>query len=448
MGIDRRLNVVINARVNPVTDGGIVQSTAGLIWGLGQLDGNSEQYTILYKTQEQYDWLRNVCAPHQHLVRVPDHFDGPGQKPAFSLARILKAALGPLLPAARYVQRLVNIQRQWPEVRLSDGFIESLGCDLVHFPTQSFVVCSLPSVYNPHDLQHLHYPQFFAREEIVAREVTYRAGCQLAKSVVVGTQWVKDDLIRQYRIDPDKIQIIPWASPTTFYKSASALQMRTVLDKYSLAQPFALYPAVTWPHKNHVRLLESLAFLRDRRGLRVTVVCTGTRYRPHWPTIESTVRQLQLESQVHFLGFVPEEDLRALYRHAQFLVLPTLYEADSCPVHEAWSEGLPVTSSNVTALPDQILDAGLLFDPTSIESIAQAIERMATSEQLRDELRKRGYLRMKDFDWLRTAKAYRAVYRRAADRPLTEEDQWLLQWDWMRHPHRKQPQTPSVVAAL
>jgi glycosyltransferase involved in cell wall biosynthesis len=163
------------------------------------------------------------------------------------------------------------------------------------------------------------------------------------------------------------------------------------------------------------------------------------------PLIEERVRELNLTSQVKFLGFVPEEDLRALYRLAQFLVMPTLYEADSCPIHEAWSEGLPVASSNATALPDQVLDAGLLFDPRDVLDMADALERMATDQELRDDLRERGLRRVQDFDWKRTAKAYRALYRRAADRPLTDEDQMLLGWDWMRDPQRAVEESPSPV---
>jgi glycosyltransferase involved in cell wall biosynthesis len=149
--------------------------------------------------------------------------------------------------------------------------------------------------------------------------------------------------------------------------------------------------------------------------------------------------ELKLGSQVRFLGHVPDADLRALYRLSQFLVLPTLYEADSNPIHEAWFEGVPVASSNVTALPDQVKDAGLLFNPRDVRAIADAMARLATDEALREELHQRGRRRMQDFSWERTAKAYRAVYRRAADFPLTEEDCWLLQWDWMREPQRTFP---------
>jgi len=209
-----------------------------------------------------------------------------------------------------------------------------------------------------------------------------------------------------------------------------------VAQKYRLEQPFMLYPAVTWPHKNHLRLLDAIARIRDNRGLELRLVCTGSPDKSFQPRIDKRVRELNLTSQVKFLGFVPEEELRALYRLAQFLVMPTLFEADSCPIHEAWSEGLPVASSNATALADQVLDAGLLFDPRDVVEIAGALERMATNEQLRENLKEKGYRRAKDFDWEKTAKAYRAVYRRAADHPLTDEDHWFLSWDWMREPHR------------
>jgi glycogen synthase len=79
----------------------------------------------------------------------------------------------------------------------------------------------------------------------------------------------------------------------------------------------------------------------------------------------------------------------------------------------------------------------LLFDPMSVDSIATAIERMASDSALRSELRERGFRRAKDFDWDRTARAFRAVYRRAAGVKLGEEDRWLLSWDWMAQPRRE-----------
>ncbi len=242
----------------------------------------------------------------------------------------------------------------------------------------------------------------------------------------VASQWVKDDLVGRYRMSPRKVQVIAWAAPTRVYAPPSAESVAAVREKYGLRAPFALYPAMTWEHKNHLRLLEALAQLRDREGLVVPLVCTGHRYPAFWPRIEGRVAALGLADQVRFLGMIPGEELRALYRLAGFVVVPTLFEAASAPVLEAWEDEAPVACSAVTSLPEQAGDAALLFDPFSVEAIAGAVGRMATDADLRERLRRCGSRRREAFSWERTARAYRAVYRRAAHRPLTEEDRRLL----------------------
>jgi glycosyltransferase involved in cell wall biosynthesis len=429
--------------------GGASQAIMGLIHTLGKLDDSPEQYTIVVQSPELMEWLKPYCGPNQRIMvhRYLGERSGAYHTEDHHLsgAKVFKTVLAPLSPAIRYVQHLLSPPRHWPEIPVSDGFVESLGCDVVHFPAYWFMLCNLPSVYNPHDLGHLRYPQYVSQGELTNREVLTLGGCRFAHTVVVGTQWVKDDVIRRYRIDLEKIQIIPWASPTQFYKEPSADHVSAVSQKYQVKEPFALFPANTWPHKNHLRLLEALAYLRDTQGLVIRLICTGALVHWYWPQIEARMHELRLASQVRFLGSIPDEDLRALYRLSQFLVMPTFYEADSNPIHEAWFEDVPVASSNVTALPDQVKDGGILFDPQDVRAIAAAVARLATNEALREELRQRGRRRAKDFSWERTAKAYRAVYRRAADFPLTEEDHWLLQWDWLLEPHRTfnpQPKTP------
>jgi glycosyltransferase involved in cell wall biosynthesis len=188
---------------------------------------------------------------------------------------------------------------------------------------------------------------------------------------------------------------------------------------------------MTWEHKNHLRLLEALALLRDREGLEVSFVCTGFKT-DFWPHVERRLKELGLEGQVRFPGLVSQEELRALYCAAQFVFVPTLFEAASAPVFEAWQMCAPVACSSVTSLPEQTAGAALLFEPFSVEEIARALARMATDGGLRDDLRRLGRRRLGDFSIERTARAYRAVYRRAAGRPLNSEDRHLLGWDWMR----------------
>jgi glycosyltransferase involved in cell wall biosynthesis len=368
------------------------------------------------------EWLHPLGVNQEFVVRPSARKKGP-------LWQVIS-------PIARRLRSTITPSRAWPEVPVSNGFYESLGGDAIHFPTQGFKVCAIPSVYNPHDLQHLHYPQFFTPTDLTWRETIYPAGCHFAQTVIVNSQWVKDDVIARYGVSPKKLQIIPEAPPTQLAPEPSINDLRRVKEHYRLPEEFALYPSVNWPHKNHLRLLDALAYLRDQVGVVSPLVCTGARHEPSWPRIESRISELALADQVHFLGFVPQKDLRALYRLARCLVLPTLFEANSLPIFEAWLEGVPVACSDVTALPEQVMDAGMIFDPFDCRSIGDTIAQLFADARLREELRAKGRRRLAHFDWTRTAKAYRAVYRRTAGQRLSEEDQDLLEWDWMRNPRR------------
>jgi glycosyltransferase involved in cell wall biosynthesis len=415
------MKVAIDARILPGVTGGVAVAVKTLVQGLGQLVDSDEQYTIIVDRVEQQAWISSFLGPNQRVVLTP--------KPMLGCAERLKRRM--FRPLAQYLRATVE-RRVWPEVPVSNGFHESLGCNVLHFPTQGFILCAIPTIYNPHDLQHLVYPQFFSPQTLAWRETVYPAGCNFAQTVVVGSQWVKEDVVRRYGINPGKVQVIPEAAPTQTSTHPEPSELSRVKATHDLKQPFALFPGVTWPHKNHLQLFRALAQLRDERGITLQLVCTGACYSPHWPRIEAELRELNLSGQVKFLGYVSDADLRALYGLAACLVLPSLYEASSLPIFEAWFDGLPVACSNATALPEQVRDAAILFDPTETKAIADALLTAATDHETQRALRGRGYQRLKDFDVLRTATAYRAVYRRAAGARLTEEDRWLLQWDWMR----------------
>lgn len=434
------IRIAINAQIPPQKgSGGVEQGLIGLVSALGKLERDPEEYVVIGPWPEP-DWLRPFLGANQRIVRGPR----PCHRRARGTALLgrFKHTLGPLRPLVGAIWRsLFSVSSQqspclWPEASISDGFYENLGCDIIHFPFQNLVLCALPFIYNPHDLQHVHYPQFFKPSEITWRDTIYRAGCHLAHTIVVGSHWIKQDVIGHYRVDPDKVQVIPWASPTQAYPAPSPAVLAAVQEMYQLRLPFAYYPAVTWEHKNHLRLLEALAYLRDRKGRIVRLVCTGKCYPGLWPHIEERLRALNLNEQVQFLGMVPPTDLRAIYRLSQFVIFPSLFEGGALPMFESWLESTPLACSTATMLPEQAGDAALLFEPCSIPAIADAIQRMATDANLRAELVRRGQQRLQDFSWERTAKAYRAVYRRAAGRSLSEEDRWILSDDRMQKPNR------------
>lgn len=423
------LRIAINAQIPAGSGSGGIETVLRVMTSLGRLDGDEEYVFIGHWSGSE--WLKPLLNERQTLVTAPH----PEPQPKPNRIENLKRFFGPLRPIVRGLKNIVA-PPPVPKVNMgipaSSGFYESLNCDVIHFPYQDFVNCRMPAIYNPHDLQHLHYPQFFTPEEIKRREITYPAACRAAQTVVAASQFVKQDITEKYNVGADKIQVISWSPPEIAVNDFTEEKAGFLLKKYDCPpHPFILYPAMTWEHKNHIRLLEAIALLRERDGLKITLVCTGHK-NDFYPVIEKRLRELNLVSQVKFTGIVDYEELSIFYRLAQFVIVPTLFEAASAPLFEAWQHGAPVACSAVTSLPEQAADAALLFDPFSVDAIANAIKAMTSDETLRADLRLRGYERLQNFDAGRTAKAYRAVYRKAAGVTLNEEDLHLLKWDWMR----------------
>jgi glycosyltransferase involved in cell wall biosynthesis len=414
------MRVAIDAQIYPGGGwGGIEQFVLGLVSALGQLDDAADEYIIVGHWRKR-DWLKPLLAANQQLVGAP----------VFA-SEVSKLMLGPFRKSAgrlyRQVRRLsagtLGIAAE--PVPHSNGFYESLGVEVVHFPYQHFVKCNLPTVYSPHDLQHLHYPQFFSHDEYLRREAIVSGGCRAANAIATDSQWVKNDIVSRYGVDVKRVYVIPMAPATERRGEIKLDLLERVKNKFRLPSLFALYPAQTWAHKNHIGLLQALALLRDREGLRVNLVCVGKQTN-FWRSIRDQIRALRFGDQVHFLGFVQAEELRALYHLAQFVIFPSLFEGGGLPVLEAFQEGTPVACSAVTSLPEYAGDAALLFDPASVDSLANAIKRMATDEVLRQMLCARGASQVQRFSWQRTAMTYRALYRKVAGQALTDADQALL----------------------
>ena len=421
--LKKKLRIAINAQLTPESGTGGIVSVLRALARVTELDG-PEEY-VFVGPYDDPEWLRPLLSGQQSIVR------GPNPRPAEKQDTQDDAARGRLF--ARRLGRMFGIRSESESERpgLSGSkFFESLNCDVVHFPFQTFEKCSVPTIFNPHDLQHVHFREFFSPADIVRREQLYPMACRAAHTVVVASNFVKDDVVEHFSLDPRKVQVIPWAPPPLVQSSHQA-EGKTDLEvarKYGLVNgPFALYPAMTWEHKNHIRLLEAVAQLRDHDGLALQVVCTGFKT-DFWPQIEKRLHEMKLQELVKFPGLIPVEDLNALYRSAQFVIVPTLYEAASAPVFEAWQHGVAVACSRVNGLPEQAGVGALLFDPMSVSEIKSALRRLG-DDRFCEDLRLRGSRRLSEFSWERTAKSYRAVYRRAAGQKLNDEDRWLLASD-------------------
>ncbi len=402
------LRVAVDARLQSGEVGGTEQFVIGLAGALSRLTDGDEEYMFLVHPGH-HGWLEPYLGgPCRMLPAV----DAP---PRWKSVRVLHRVRGALMSIAG--DRVARI----PE---SDGTIERAGTDVVHFALQPAFLTVVPSIYHPWDLQHRHFPEFFPRDVVRLRDLRYRAFCERARMVAVASEWGRRDLIAQYGVPSEKIEVIPVAPPTAEYASPSQEQCEDVRRRHGLPEAFAFYPAQTWPHKNHLALFAALRILRDR-GERVPLVCSG-RQNDFFPTIERRAKDLGLADDVAFLGFVAPVELQALYRLCRCVVFPTKFEGGGFPLLEAFHAGAPIACSNATLLPEQAGDAAVLFDADKPDAIAAAIERLWTDEELRRTLVERGRERVRGFSWDRTARLFRAHYRRVAGAPLTEDDRALL----------------------
>jgi glycosyltransferase involved in cell wall biosynthesis len=401
------LRVCIDARLGAGQFGGVEQVVIGLASALSRLEDGDEEYLFL-AYPEHGDWIR-------------EYLDGP--------CRLLHTRRSYLNRRSRALARGLVERLPWVgvnfAVRPSDGTVERAGVDVIHFPIQDAFTTEVPSIYQPHDLQHLHLPDLFSGWERARREVIYRAHCERAALVVAMTSWGRQDFIDSYRLSPEKVAVVPGGSVIREYPAPAPSDLDALRGRISLPDSFLLYPAQTWPHKNHGRLLEAIARVRDESGVTIPLICPGKQTRDYGQ-IKELIDQLGLAETTSFPGFVSSLELRGLYELATALVFPSRFEGWGLPICEAFDAGLPVVSSNATGLPDVVGDAGLLFDPDDVGEMARQVHRLWTDLELRDSMREKGMRRAAEFSFDRTARLFRAHYRQVGHRSLTEEDRILL----------------------
>ena len=410
------LRICLDARLTTGILGGVEQTIIGLGHGLSQLtDGNEEYLFLAYA--DAHAWLTPYLGGPCRIVLGP---------PAPRLPRWTKP-LKPILPLIHSLWHQVSpiLGRRSIPLPRSDGTLERTGAILMHFTAPVAFLTNVPNLYQMFDLQHRHLPQLFTPRERSARELQYRTFCNQAQAISVMTAWGKRDLIQQYGLPPDKVIVIPGAPALTAYPQPSETDLAATRRKFLLPDTFLFYPAQTWAHKNHIGLLVALARLQHEQHLTIPLVCCGT-CNEFFPQIERQMRDLGLARKVRFLGFVSPLELQCLYRLCRGLVFPTKFEGFGMPLLEAFLSGVPAACSNVTCLPELAGGAALLFDPNQPDEMAQSIYRLWTDERLRQTLIERGRHHVARFSWERTARIFRAHYRRLTNRPLTDEDQELL----------------------
>lgn len=299
-----------------------------------------------------------------------------------------------------YIQKQINMLN--PAINIRAPLNRTLSrhrIDLLWFTGPVVQPADVPYICTVWDLAHRvtpFFPEVNYAGEWEARERLYTWSLRKAVYVLTGTEAGKREIIQFYQVPQERVKVIPYPTPAFITESVVAVDVR---EKYGIRGPYLLYPAQFWPHKNHVTLLLAAKMLKEIHGLDFSLIFTGSDY-GNRAYIEKKALELGLGNQLHILGFVPIEDLHALYRNALALTFPTYFGPDNLPPLEAFALGCPVIASRVSGAEEQLGDAALLFDPANKDELAEAIKRVSDSRDLRDTLIQRGRKRAQMFSSL------------------------------------------------
>lgn len=388
------IRVAIDARLPESSVGGVQQVICSLAQGFLEISNPEiERYWIVYKGT---NWWKSFIPPQDVILQVSP----PGGLLGMKIARSSPKLVGFLNPL---LSRLLSTSYPY------DKLLKSKSVTVVHLPFQEGFHTRLPFIYHPHDLQHCYLPEFFNKRQIRHRDTIWAQKSAEARIVIAETSQVASDLIKHWTINSSSVVIVPSPPPIRPSSIKSIHNGR-----------YLLYPAAFWPHKNHARLIESIAALRAK-GIDVKLILTGAKIGT-FQSVERLTKKLGVEDLVDFRGHISDQQFESVLKGSIALVVPTLFESLSLPIWEAQRHGIPVACSNTGALPHQVGDSALTFDPLNVDDISSTILKIWSDVEIRQMLSTNALQKSKDFTPRLFSLAFNGLYKQILNIPTAPEE--------------------------
>jgi len=329
----------------------------------------------------------------------PEHqfyflFDRP-----FSEEFIFAPNVHPLVtgPAARHPV----LWKYWFDMRIP-RVLKKIKADVLVSPDG---YCSLatriPQCVVVHDLGFLHQPDAYKRSHILYLRHYTPKFIKKATRVSTVSLFSKNDIIRQYRTDADKIDVVYSAVKPSF-KPLSFEEQEKVRRQYTEGKAYFIYAGAIQPRKNLLNLLKAFSLFKKRQQSSMKLVLAG---RMAWKNDEfiRLLKTYRYRDDVILTGYIEESELARLVAASYALVYPSLFEGFGVPVLEAMQSGVPALTSANSSMEEIGGEAGLYFDPRDHEDIAEKMMLIYKDENLRAQLVKQGYEQAQIYSWERTA---------------------------------------------
>ncbi|MEO5814961.1 MAG: glycosyltransferase family 1 protein [Gemmatimonadaceae bacterium] len=288
-------------------------------------------------------------------------------------------------------------------------WIRGHGVDLLYFPsvTRLAVETDIPSIVAVHDTQHRrqpHFPEFASAGLWTEIENTLRLAAKRSVLMVAESETGRQDLLQAYSafgLTPDRVMVVPYTVPAYVRECDLVTAAARARARFNLPARFLFYPANFLPHKNHVAIIEALGIVRRRYGISPALVLVGDRgpglRERTYADVMAVARCVDVVDQLHYLGFVDDDDIATLYAAAETLIMPSFFGPTNLPILEAWAARCPVITADIRGIREMCEDAALLVDPGSVDDIADAIHRLWNDAAARESLVLRADERLASF---------------------------------------------------
>lgn len=303
-----------------------------------------------------------------------------------------------------------NLEKVWFEQVSYPRECRRLAVDVAHVPYFAPPLRpTVPTVVTIHDVIPLILPEYRGSPLVRMYMRLVSAAAHQAQMVLTDSEASKRDIVRALGIDSERVRVVYLAAGKRYRPVEDKAILENVRVRYGLPDVYILYLGGFDPRKNVNILLRSYSQLADAPPL---VIAGRLPERGSAMALDPRplAKDLGIDGQVRFIGWVSEEDKPALYTAAWCFVFPSLYEGFGLPPLEAMACGTPVIASDSSSLPEVIGDGGLLVNSTSAAQLAEALGALCANPQLRAELAVRALARAAQFSWAKTATETLAVY--------------------------------------
>jgi len=285
---------------------------------------------------------------------------------------------------------------------------------ILHVQYTAPVFCAAPIVVSVHDVSFLEHPEYFPRARALQLRTTVRRTVARAARVLTPSHYSARAIRRYFDLPANKVVITPNGVSSRFRPVPREQAEAFVRARFGIPGPYVLTVGDLQPRKNQAGLIQAFQrLLQARPSLPHQLVLTG---KDSW--FGSEVRRLAarfpIRGRIHFTGFVSDDEVVKLYAGCDVFAFPSFYEGFGLPILEAMACGRAVACSSTTACGEVADSAAILFDPASIEEIAQALHDLLVDAELRGRMERLGLQRAAQFHWRQTAEKTLQVYHEIA----------------------------------